>query len=248
LGRFGLVRPSFIPPKDLRELRLVSRYRQKLSQMQASEKHRLHKVPDDAGIKLGAVVADIGGVSARAMIDGFLVGKPIEQLADLAKGVMRHKREVLECSLEGELTTRHRFVLEHLQAHQRYLAAALCPGNHESAGKRKTGKTRQGNHAIRFLPCEAANAARRTKSSLHEKYQSLVVRRGHKKAIIAVAHPILRTIYVLFTRRHAYRDSGFDYQAALVKKNAPRWIKALKQFGYWPKSDTSAHPAWVPAR
>jgi len=306
LGRFGLIRPSFIPPKDLRELRLVSRYRQKLSQMQAGEKNRLHKLLDDAGIKLGAVVADIDGVSARAMIEGLIAGKPIEQLADLAKGVMRHKREVLELSLEGELTARHRLVLEHIQAHNRYLEtelatldtylikamepyrdywqllqtipgidqisaamilieigddlsafanakhlaswAALCPGNHESAGKRKTGRTRKGNHAIRYLLCEAANAARRTKSALHEKYQSLVARRGHKKAIIAVAHQIIRTIYVLFTRRHAYRDSGFDYQAALVKKNAPRWIKALKQFGYWPKLDSSAHPALIPAR
>jgi transposase len=306
LGRFGLVRPSFIPPKDLRELRLVSRYRQKLSQMQASEKNRLHKILDDAGIKLGAVVADIDGVSARAMIQGLIAGQPIEQLAAMAKGVMRHKRSVLELSLEGELTARHRFVLEHIQAHHRYLEAelasldaylieamapyreywqllqtipgidqisaalilieigddlsafanakhlaswaALCPGNHESAGKRKTGKTRKGNHAIRYLLCEAANAARRTKSALHEKYQSLVARRGHKKAIIAVAHQILRTIYVLFTRRQAYRDSGFDYQAALVKKNAPRWIKALKQFGYWPKPRYSTQPVLVHAR
>ena len=306
LGRFGLVRPSFIPPKDLRELRLVSRYRQRLSQMQASEKNRLHKILDDAGIKLGAIVADIDGVSARAMVEGLIAGKPIGQLADLAKGVMRHKREALALSLEGDLTARHRLVLEHIQAHNRYLEAelarldhylseamapyreywqllqtipgidqisaamilieigddlsafanakhlaswaALCPGNHESAGKRKTGKTRKGNHAIRYLLCEAANAARRTKSALHEKYQSLVPRRGHKKAIIAVAHQILRTIYVLFTRRQAYRDSGFDYQAALVKKNAPRWIKALKQFGYWPKPEYTAHPAVIPAR
>lgn len=306
LGRFGLVRPSFIPPKDLRELRLVSRYRQKLSQVQASEKNRLHKILDDAGIKLGAVVADIDGVSARAMVEGLIAGKPIGQLADLAQGVMRHKREALELSLEGELTTRHRFVLEHIQAHNRYLEAdlarldhylieamapyreysqllqtipgidqiaaaiilieigddlsaftnakhlaswaALCPGNHESAGKRKTGKTRKGNHAIRYLLCEAANAARRTKSALHEKYQSLVARRGHKKAIIAVAHQILRTIYVLFTRRQAYRDSGFDYQAAMVKKNAPRWIQHLKKFGYWPQSGSTADPALAPAR
>lgn len=306
LGRFGLVRPSFIPPKDLRELRLVSRYRQKLSQMQASEKNRLHKLLDDAGIKLGAVVADIDGVSARAMIEGLIAGKPIEQLAEMAKGVMRHKREVLELSLEGELTARHRLVLEHVQAHNRYLEAelakldaylieamapyreywqllqtipgidqiaaamilieigddltafanakhlaswvGLCPGNHESAGKRKTGKTRKGNHAIRYLLCEAANAARRTKSVLREKYQSLVARRGHKKAIIAVAHQIIRTIFYLFTRRQAYRDSGFDYQAALVKKNAPRWIRALKQYGYWPKSNADPHPVLTPAR
>ncbi len=86
LGRFGLVKPSFIPPQDLRELRLVSRSRQKLAQTLAAEKNRLHKMLDDAGIKLGAVVADINGVSARAMIEGRIAGTPREQLPALAKG------------------------------------------------------------------------------------------------------------------------------------------------------------------
>ncbi len=57
--------------------------------------------------------------------------------------------------------------------------AALCPGNHESAGKRKSGKTRKGNTVIRSILCECANAARRTKSVFGAKYRSLVVRRGH---------------------------------------------------------------------
>jgi len=104
-----------------------------------------------------------------------------------------------------------------------------------------------GNHAIRVILCEVANAARNTKSALRDKYQSLVARRGHKKAIIAVAHKIIRTIYLLFTRREPYRDTGFDYEAAKVAKNAPRWIKALKKFGYWPKSCSVSTPAPAPA-
>ena len=302
LGRFGLVKPSFIPPQDLRELRLVSRYRQKLAQTLAGEKNRLHKLLDDAGIKLGAVVADIGGVSAQAMIEGLIAGTPVEQLPDLAKGVLRNKRDLLEQALDGELSPRHRFVLRHIQNHihaldtelaelDRYLIdamapyadywqllqtlpgldhiaaalilveigtdlsgfgdaaqfaswAALCPGNHESAGKRKSGQTRKGNHAIRYLLCEAANAARRTNSALKSKYQSLVGRKGHKKAIIAVAHHMIRTIFVLFTRRVPYRDPGIDYQALVVEKNAPRWIQALKKYGYWPTSNPV--PAPVP--
>jgi transposase len=118
--------------------------------------------------------------------------------------------------------------------------AALCPGNNESAGKRKSGKTRKGNNLVRYLLCEAANAARRTKSIFASKYQSLVIRRGHKKAIVALAHKLIRTIYVLITRREAYRDSGFDYEAASVAKNAPRWIRALKLFGYWPVATPNA--------
>jgi transposase len=113
--------------------------------------------------------------------------------------------------------------------------AALCPGNHTSAGKSKSGKTRKANAVIRSILCECANAARRTQSVFASKYQGLVIRRGHKKAIIAIAHKILRTMFFVLTRRQPYRDSGFDYQAANVTKNAPRWIKALKQFGYWPE-------------
>jgi transposase len=300
-GRFGLVKPSFIPPQDLRELRRVSRYRQKRAQTLAGEKNRLHKPLDAAGIKLGAVVSDIEGVSARALIEG----KSIARLPDLAKGVLRTKRDTLEPALEGELSPRPRLVRQQIQGHIRYLEteranrdtylidamapyadywqllqtlpgidqlsaamlrveigtdltvvgdadhfaswAALCPGNHESAGKRKTGKTRKGNHAIRYLLCEAANAARRTHSTLRDKYQSLVPRKGHKKAIIAVAHKMIRTIFVLVTRREAYRDPGIDYQAIGVSKNAPRWIQALKNYGYWPKPASVPTPVPAPA-
>ena len=292
LGRFGLVRPSFIPPQDLRELRMISRYRKKLSGILAGEKNRLHKVLDDAGIKLGAVVSDIHGVSAQAMLEGLLGGEEPSALIELAKGRLKGKREELLLALDGELSARHLLLLQDLQGHIRqletrigelddYLIAAmepyrwawellqtipgidaiaatmilveigddmtrfgsadrlaswagLCPGNHESAGKHKSGRTRKGNSIVRYLLCEAANAARRTKSVFASKYQSLVIRRGHKKAIVALAHKLIRTIYVILSRREPYRDSGIDYQAAAVSKNAPRWIRALKQFGYWP--------------
>ncbi len=125
LGRFGLVKPSFIPPEDLRELRLVSRYRQKLAQPLAGEKNRLHKMLDDAGIKLGAVVSDIDGVSARAMIEGLIDGVPLEQLPDFAKGTLRNKKETLEQALDGELSPRHRFLLQHLHKHIRFLETGL---------------------------------------------------------------------------------------------------------------------------
>jgi transposase len=68
LGRFGLVRGSFIPPQDLRELRLVSRCRRKLASTLAAKKNRLHKVLDDAGITLGAIVADSAGSADRRRI------------------------------------------------------------------------------------------------------------------------------------------------------------------------------------
>lgn len=292
LTRFGLVRGSFIPPKDLRELRLVSRYRRKLSAMLASETNRLHKTLDDAGIKLGAVVSDIKGVSAREMVAGLIAGKTINDLLDMARGSLKSKRDDLAASLEGDLSSRHLFILAELHEHVTQLEqklakidaylieamqpyqwafnllqtipgidaiasamilieigddmsqfgdadrlaswAALCPGNNESAGKRKSGKTRKGNAIVRYILCECANAARNTKSSLAAKYRSLMARKSHKKAIVAIAHKLIRIIYFMLSRHEPYRDPGVDYEAMSAQKNAPRWIKALKKIGKLP--------------
>lgn len=289
LARFGLVRGSFIPPKDLRELRLISRYRRKVSQMLASETNRMHKVLDDGGVKLGAVVSDINGVSARAMVAGLINGKALGEMLAMARGSLKNKRDDLAASLDGDLSARHLFVLREVHEHVTYLEqqlaridaeliqamgpyrwawallqtipgidaiasamilieigddmsrfgdadrlaswAALCPGNNESAGKRKSGKTRKGNAIIRYILCECANAARMTKSSLASKYRNLKVRKSHKKCIVAIAHKMIRIIYFMLSRREPYRDPGVNYEAMSAQKNAPRWIKALKNLG-----------------
>ena len=294
LARFGLVRGSFIPPKDLRELRLISRYRRKLSQMLSSETNRMHKMLDDGGIKLGAVVSDIKGVSARAMVEGLVEGKPMHEILSMARGSLKNKREDLAASLDGDLSSRHLFILAELHENVNLLEqklaridsylidamkpyqwawnllqtipgidaiasamilieigddmsrfgdadrlaswAALCPGNNESAGKRKTGKTRKGNAIIRYILCECANAARMTKSSLSSKYHNLKVRKSHKKCIVAIAHKLIRIIYFMLSRREPYRDPGVNYEAMSAQKNAPRWIKALKKLGMLPKA------------
>ena len=121
--------------------------------------------------------------------------------------------------------------------------AALSPGNNESAGKRKSGRTRHGNNAIRYILCECANAARMTKSTLAAKYKSLMVRKSHKKAIVAVAHKMIRLIFILLFRRQPYHDQNIDYAAMSAKKNAPRWIKQLKAIGKWPAPSNQAAPA-----
>ena len=112
--------------------------------------------------------------------------------------------------------------------------AALSPGNNESAGKRKSGRTGHGNSVIRSILCECANAARSTRSTLAAKYRSLMVRKSHKKSIIALAHKMIRLIFVLLSRRQPYIDQGIDYAAMSAAKNAPRWIKQLKKIGRWP--------------
>lgn len=116
----------------------------------------------------------------------------------------------------------------------------LCPGNNESAGKRKSGKTRKGNKMIKSLLCEVANAAIKTKSQFKGKYRSLVIRRGHKRSLIAIAHKLIRVIYSILKQRLPYIDPETDYEALMVRRNAPGWLQKLKQYGYLDMIKTSA--------
>jgi len=291
LARCGLLRSSFIPPRDLRELRLLTRYRRKLTGMLSAEKNRLHKVLDDAGIRLGCVVSDIDGISARAMVEALIRGGSTpEQMAEKALGRLQKKRDALQLALEGEISDRHRLVLKKILLHVKWLQrqivtidgqivaamkpyqeewkllqtipgfdilsaamllaeigvdmgrfasrdrlcswAGMCPGNQESAGKKKSGRTRKGNAYVRSLLCEAANSAKKTQSQFQGLYKGLVIRRGHKRAIVAVGHKILQVVYVLLSRKEPYRDPEIDYEALVVHRNAPRWLDALHKYGY----------------
>ena len=110
--------------------------------------------------------------------------------------------------------------------------AGVCPGQNESAGKRKSARARKGNPYLRRILCEAANAASRTRCSLQDKFKSLLIRRGRKRAIFAIAHKLLKTVFLLIQRGDYYRDAQTDYEALSVQRNAPRWIKKLVQYGY----------------
>lgn len=289
LARAGLLRGSFIPPAALRELRLVSRQRQKLVGQLAAEKNRLHKVLTDGGIRLGVVVSDVHGTTARKMVKALIAGAPTHSILDLASKRFKASREELFDALQGELTPSHRFVLSELMQHieeieariarfdaqllsglteQRSSMALLqtlpgidvigaamllveigtdmsafghpdrlaswagvCPGNNESAGKRKSGRAGKGNPYVRRLLCEFAHSASRTTSVFKSKFQALLIRRGHKRSIIAIAHKLLRTIFFMLQRGQHYRDSATNYEELSVKKHAPRWIKSLAKFG-----------------
>ncbi len=110
----------------------------------------------------------------------------------------------------------------------------LCPGNNESAGKRKQSKIRRGNPYVRRLFCEFAQAASRSASVFKLKFQAIVVRRGHKRSIVAIAHKMLRIIFVMLKRGEHYRDSSVDFEAMSVKRNMPRWIKSMIKHGFMP--------------
>jgi len=110
----------------------------------------------------------------------------------------------------------------------------ICPGNNESAGKRKSGKTRKGNAWVRRLLCEFAQAASRSRCALKDKFAALGIRKGHKKSIVALAHKMLRIIFAVLKTNQPYRDTVVDYEALSVQRNAPRWLKMLIKHGYVP--------------
>lgn len=118
----GLLKPSFVPPPPVRELRDLTRQRAQLVADRASVANRIHKTLEGANIKLSGVVTDILGASGRAMIARLIRGESDpERLADEARGSLRKKAALLRGALEGRVTDHHRFVLRALMDQLRHL-------------------------------------------------------------------------------------------------------------------------------
>jgi transposase len=289
----GLLRGSFVPPAPIRELRDLTRHRRVLTQERTRAANRLHKLLQDAGIKLASVATDILGVSGRAMLEALVHGTTDPAvLADLARGKLRKKLPALRQVLAGRFRPHHAFLIGQLLAHVDYLEeaislvseevearlapfaepltnldtvpginkrtaeviiaelgvdmsvfpsdrhlaswAALCPGNNESAGKHKSGKTRKGNRWLRTALVEAARGAVNTKdSALRARYRRVMRHRGHNKAVVAVAHAMLRAIYHLLAEGTTYRELGADYYDRRHQQRVTRRaIQLLERQGY----------------
>jgi transposase len=289
----GLLRGSFVPPPAIRELRDLTRHRKVLIQERQRAANRLHKLLQDAGIKLASVATDILGVSGRAMLAALVQGTTDpEVLADLARGRLRKKLAALREVLAGQFRPHHAFLTGQLLAHLEYLDEAIaavsaevdaqlgpfasqlgqldtipgiarrtaevllaeigpdmspfpsdrhlaswvgiCPGNRESAGKHKSGKTRKGNHWLRMALIEAALAAIRTKDcALAARYRRVMRHRGHKKAVVAVAHAMLRAVYHVLQHGVPYRELGPDYyDRRHAHRVTHRAIEMLQRQGY----------------
>src|SRR4051812_1057723 len=271
LLRHGLLRASFVPNREQRETRELTRYRQALVRERSREVQRVQKTLEGANIKLGSVASDILGQSGREILTRLVGGSTdTVALADLAQGRLRKKIPELERALVGQFGPHQRFLVARQLAHldeldgliaevsaqiaerlrpfedaiarldgipgvgrttaevlvaeigtdmtrfptDAHLAswAALCPGNHESAGKHLSGKTRKGNRALRTALTEAAQAAGRTRDTyLSAQYHRLAPRRGKKKATVAVAHSILIISYHLLKEGTSYQDLGGDF-------------------------------------
>jgi transposase len=289
----GLLKASFVPPPEIRDLRDLTRYRGQQVGDRAQEVNRLHKVLEDAGVKLSTVASDVLGASGRAMLSALVEGTtdPVV-LADLARGRLRQKLPLLQRALEGKFRPHHAFLIQQgltkidfleeaiaqltteldrrlrpfepmLQALDtipgvdrigamslaaetggdmtRFATAAhlcswaaMCPGQNESAGKRRSGKTRQGNRYLRGMLIQAGLGAMRTKdSALQAMYYRIARRRGHKKAVVAVGHQILEIAYYVMRDGVTYHELGADYFARRHHERAVRrHVKQLEALGF----------------
>ena len=300
----GLLRPSFVPPKPIRAVRQLTRYRKAQIKERQREAQRLHKALEDSGIKLDCVATDILGKSGRAMLDALCRGTTDpEVLADLAHGKLRRKIPQLKHALEGRFEPLHALLVSSILAHLDFLdeqierlseaiearlrpcAAAVellrsldgietrtaqnvlaeigvdmsvfptaghlaswagqCPGNDQSAGKRKSGKTRKGSKWLNDALKDAAMAAIRTNDSyLQAQYQRLRPRIGHGRAIGAVKHSIICACWHMLTTGELYRDLGGDYyRRQNPERQTRRLVAQLERLGHKVNLEQMPHAA-----
>jgi transposase len=274
LLQYGLLSPSFIPPPEIRQLRDLTRQRTELIRDRAAVVNRIHKVLEDANIKLASVASDILGASGRAMLGAIVAGcEDPESLAELAKKQLRGKIPELKRALHGRITEHHRFLLKALldqinslegliarfdtrigeamapfaeaaarlrdipgvgaQTAQVIVAeigtdmtvfpsaghlaswAGVCPGNDQSAGKQRDGKTTKGSQWLRGVLVQAAWAASSSKETVFSAcYRRWAKRLGRKKALVAVAHKLLVVVYHVLKKRTEYQEHWAPPQVA----------------------------------
>ena len=149
------------------------------------------------------------------------------QLLDTIPGIARNAAEILVSEIGTDMS---RFPsADHLASW-----AGVSPGNNESAGKRRTGKTTQGNHALGVALNHAANAASHTKSTyLSAQYHRLAARRGKKRAIVALEHSILIIAYHIIQSKVPYQELGGNYfDKRRPETTTQRLVKRLEHLGF----------------
>ncbi len=293
LLRHGLLRGSFVPNRNQRELRELLRLRKSLGYQRSQAVNRIQKTLEGGNIKLGNVASDVMGASGRAMLEAMVTGETDpEKLASLAQGKLKKKRSSLEQALNGLVEEHQQIMLDSLLRQIDFLDAEIsrldnevgkrmrpfgveikllcqipgigqhlaeailaeigtdmkrfpsaahlaswakvCPGNNESAGKRHHGRTGHGNPWLSAALVQASWASVRNKTNyFHVQFYRLVGRLGRKKAIVAVAHSILVTIYHMLLKHTDYTDLGVDYfdkadQLRIIR----RAVSRIEHFGY----------------
>jgi len=274
LGMLNSFRPSFVLPRELRDIREVARTLKKHVEALAKAKNVFQKELNSAGCRASAVFSDVYGVAAKAIINALIDGneeilrntvrersKRLKASEEEILEVLRplrssEKRYVLKANrddvriLEENVKRDEQFLEQRLQPYwhwvellqslpgiqkrsammlfaefgtdlsdfstSKHLAswAGLCPGVNQSAGKAvysRKRKTRGGNKYVRRILIEAAQAIGRTKSgSAAERFQVFKERRGHRKAVVAIAHMLIRFIFAMYRDDAPYEDLHQD--------------------------------------
>lgn len=290
----GLLKPSYIPAKEQRELRDLTRYRTKLIQSNASNKNRIIRILEDANIKLSSVLSSTNGAVGTKLIDKICDGQEITmQDVDEVyhKKLAATKEEIFE-ACQGFITGHHVYMLQIIRQEiagtqqtiesltqrikevlspyenalellkkvpgissksvedlvaeigldmgvfptEKHLAswAGMSPGNNESAGKKKSGRTTRGNKQVKAVLTEIAWAATRTKNTFyHARYHKLAARRGKKRALIAVGHSILKSVYHILKENCDYKELGAEYLISRTEAKRKAYLKSeLVKLGY----------------
>lgn len=292
LLQHGLLKASYIPDREQRELREIVRYRKSLVEERSREINRLEKTLEGANIKLSSFVSDLTGMSSRRLIEQALIGEVNqENIGDLIHSSMQSKKPELLQAMDGAFSPIQKqlvkAILDHIDDMTKRIKdldniidnqmkgyedvikkidemsgigkrsaeviiseigidmnrfpsdahlcswAGLCPGNNESAGKRKSGKTNKGNKQLKSTLIQCAKAAQKNKESFfHAQYQRLVVRRGTNRATVAVAHSMLIAIYHMLKNNVPFKDLGSDYYTKFNTKSKARYyMKRLQELG-----------------
>lgn len=300
LTQAGLLRPSFIPGREQRELRELVTYRKSLIQMLTAELNRLQKMLEGANIKLSSKVSNINGKSARKLLEimfngGNVTREKIEELREknqlsqnlkatcdelaeamngfvsplqqkMMKEVFQHIDELnehikaIEEDISRHMNDEERECAELVEdipgigkmsantiialtgtdmsrfPSERHFASwgGLCPGNNESAGKRKSGKTRKGNKLLKTTLVICAHVAVKDKTSFfYAQFKRLVGRLGAKRAYVAVGHSMMIAIYHVLKDRVPFKDLGANYYNRFnPEKKMKAYLKKIVELGY----------------
>jgi transposase len=294
LHRHGLLRGSYLPSRDIIELRDLTRRRKKLQSNLTAEKNRIQKVLETANVKVGNIISDVFGVSGQAMVSVLISGQEVsvEQIADLSERRLRKRiPELKEALARHQMNEHHRWLIQQsvdhavlldqqmeeleirikeklIPYHEQYellqtipgikdtaaasiLAeigpdmghfpsgkhlcswAGICPGNNRSAGKSKHGRVKKGSRFLLAALVQAGWAAGQKRDSIFQRrFHRWRGKLGEAKANLAIAHSLLRLIYVLLKERRAYREPDPSAMHQLERTKLVRHhTRRLRQLG-----------------
>lgn len=304
LLQHGLLKASYIPDREQRELRELIKYRKSMTEERARELNRLQKMLEGANIKVVSKFSKLENKTCRGLIDYILkleedenikeeeirkiiqvnVKSGLDEIMVAMEGIITPiQKELMKSVIEhiNDMAERieklNKMVEKYMEKYEKnikklekipgigktsaqvilaeigqdmqqfptagHLAswAGVCPGNNESAGKRRSGKTRKGNQVLKSTLVQCANSSKRHRNSFYyAQYQRIMIHRGKKRATVAVAHSMLISIYYMLKYDKEYNELGSQfYNQFNTEKKIKSYIKKLHELGVDVLMDTS---------